>query len=69
MKSPIKAHLVTHDHQGRELAKRVKLFCHLASGEATPVFEVWLDESEFHHTAIYIDYKSLMKEVKKHEGQ
>ncbi len=67
MKSPIKAVLSTFDEEGNNLAKPIKLFCHFASGEPVKVIEVWLENGDV-NKSILIDFKSLMKEVKKHDA-
>lgn len=67
MKSPIKATLVTFDEKGNQVGKAKNLFAHFASGEPSgPLVEVILEEGEYgEHTSVYLEYKSLIKELNK----
>lgn len=68
MKSQIKAQLVTYNDDGDETKKRKFLYCWVTWNEAIPVVEVSLEDKEGNHQSVYVDFESLMKEVKKHEA-
>lgn len=67
-KFPIKAQLVTYDGTGEEIKKRKTLNCWFACNEPKQCFEVTLTEDDAEvHQSVYIDFKSLMKDVERYE--
>lgn len=66
-RSPIKAQLVTFNDVGRETKKRKTLACWFASNERIQSIEVRLENDGENFQSIYINFESLMKDVRRYE--